>query len=54
MCLAQGHNAVPPARLEMFCIKSKYELKCLFLTFNILLESKTNISLCSDLIFTYH
>ena len=29
-----------------------YNLKCLFLTFNILLESKINISLCTDLIFT--
>ena len=25
---------------------------CMFLTFNILLESKINISLCTDLIFT--
>ena len=25
---------------------------CMFLTFNILLESKINISLCTDLIYT--
>ena len=31
-----------------------FTLKCLFLTFNILLESKKNISLCTDLIFTDH
>ena len=30
------------------------QLKCMFLTFNILIESKINISLCTDLIFTYH
>ena len=29
-------------------------LKILFLTFNILLESKFTISLCTDLIFTDH
>ena len=29
-------------------------LKCLISTFNIFLESKINISLCTDLIFTDH
>ena len=30
------------------------QLKCMFLTFNILLGSKINISLCTALIFTDH
>ena len=28
-------------------------LKCMFMIFNIFLKSKINISLCTDLIFTY-
>ena len=39
------------------CVKweiKKRDLNCIFLTFNILLESKINISLCTDLIVTDH
>ena len=41
-------------QLSMIRCHNIYYLKCLFSTFNILLESKINISLCTDLIFTDH
>ena len=40
--------------LSVAAIGVSLHLKCLFLTFNILLESKIHISLCTDFIFIDH